>query len=623
MLFTNSQLSAVMKKALLFFACIALLASCASGPTSSAGKNKTPNITRIDEIDMDNFEYADDVDSTEQVDNAEAVDEMLDDELESGVAQSNPFDNPEYADGVNPDDLSESDNPFDNPQYADGAEAIDGQDAVSDLYADDTEAFVYEAPESQDVVLDNQSAEQTGDSGLATDTTETAEPFVPYVNPLLQFGPNPYLQTPPYVSSHAQLDFTQAVDLMREEKWQEARTVLLRLHAENPQLSGPAYNLAVIEVALGNPFAAEESAENNADNKAAGDGSEKDDSENLASTESTDTELAKADSNSETKAAQDAEIAASLNDNLQSADANLDPNNPFDNPQYAEGVEPESLASDNPFDNPQYAEGVEGFDANESDELGQALEVELDAAQADSDSVPNVIEAKEPSNAVEWLDAAIARNNYNFKARNLRAQLYREQAKFSEAEAEYKAIIELWGAYLPAYKNLGILYDLYMGKLAPALEQYRRFDELSEGSDKQVKGWIAVIERQMPAPVIEEPVGQTMLAEGEGLSASPELDASGVAETLTEEQAVQVQTELSDGSQAIDPLAEQANIEAVDVSSEEERAPVALTEEEAEALVRDALESYEATLDENSAAETASADLEAVEKEENEAVSHE
>lgn len=107
----------------------------------------------------------------------------------------------------------------------------------------------------------------------------------------------------------------------------------------------------------------------------------------------------------------------------------------------------------------------------------------------------------------DYLDEAIKRNANNLNARNLRALIYRDEGKFAEAEKEYLDIIKIWGGYLTAYKNIGILYDLYMGRPLDALPYYKKYTSLIAQPDKQVSGWIVDIERRLgaqPAAQVQE-----------------------------------------------------------------------------------------------------------------------
>jgi tetratricopeptide (TPR) repeat protein len=75
----------------------------------------------------------------------------------------------------------------------------------------------------------------------------------------------------------------------------------------------------------------------------------------------------------------------------------------------------------------------------------------------------------------------------------------REQGRFPEAEKIYLKAIEVWPHNLPAHRNLGILYDLYMGKFEAALEHYETVLKLSPEPNKEVEGWIADLKRRLAA----------------------------------------------------------------------------------------------------------------------------
>jgi len=121
--------------------------------------------------------------------------------------------------------------------------------------------------------------------------------------------------------------------------------------------------------------------------------------------------------------------------------------------------------------------------------------------------------------AKEHLKIAITRNDKNLDARALQALIAREEGDFASAEKGYKEILALWGGYLSAYKNLGILYDLYMGDPEKALPYYKKYNYFLAVPDKQVNGYIIDIERRVGAqpapaqqaveePTTESPVGQ-------------------------------------------------------------------------------------------------------------------
>lgn len=139
--------------------------------------------------------------------------------------------------------------------------------------------------------------------------------------------------------------------------------------------------------------------------------------------------------------------------------------------------------------------------------------------------------------ALVHAEAAISRNPNNLQARALKAFLHRELGNFALAEKEYLDIISQWGGFLPAYRNLGILYDLYMGRITDALVYYRKYNELLAEPDKQVAGWSADIERQ----VMEKQSREAAAAE------SAALEAAAVAASEAAQQEVAPQQQEASG----------------------------------------------------------------------------
>lgn len=98
--------------------------------------------------------------------------------------------------------------------------------------------------------------------------------------------------------------------------------------------------------------------------------------------------------------------------------------------------------------------------------------------------------------AKKYVALAVERNNDNFDAHNLRASILREEGDFEAAETVYQDILGRWGGYAPAYRNLGVLYDLYLGDPVKAIVYYRQYNKMLEQPDAQVEGWIVDIERR-------------------------------------------------------------------------------------------------------------------------------
>jgi tetratricopeptide (TPR) repeat protein len=75
----------------------------------------------------------------------------------------------------------------------------------------------------------------------------------------------------------------------------------------------------------------------------------------------------------------------------------------------------------------------------------------------------------------------------------------RKLGKFSDAEAAYMRAITAEPNYAPAHLNLGVLYDLYMSEPQKALDQFERYIEIA-GENKQVAGWVVELRKRVGAP---------------------------------------------------------------------------------------------------------------------------
>lgn len=111
-----------------------------------------------------------------------------------------------------------------------------------------------------------------------------------------------------------------------------------------------------------------------------------------------------------------------------------------------------------------------------------------------------VYQAKgEPEKAEQALNQAVRVNSNNLDAYNQLAIFKREAGDFPAAEAAYKKALVVWPFHPASHKNIGILYDLYMGKSAEALLHYQAYQQLLPEPDKQVNGWIVDLERRLSA----------------------------------------------------------------------------------------------------------------------------
>ena len=75
----------------------------------------------------------------------------------------------------------------------------------------------------------------------------------------------------------------------------------------------------------------------------------------------------------------------------------------------------------------------------------------------------------------------------------------RQQGKFQDAVEAYRRAIALDAGFAPAYRNLGVVLDLYLGETGDALAAMQRYQELAPGAadDRTVKGWVADLKQRV------------------------------------------------------------------------------------------------------------------------------
>lgn len=95
-----------------------------------------------------------------------------------------------------------------------------------------------------------------------------------------------------------------------------------------------------------------------------------------------------------------------------------------------------------------------------------------------------------------WFQRSIANHPGNIGAYNEYGIFLREQGRFPEAEAIYLQALEQWKDSADTHRNIGILYDLYVGDPQKALQHYRRYQVLTGATDREVAGWIVDLERR-------------------------------------------------------------------------------------------------------------------------------
>lgn len=113
------------------------------------------------------------------------------------------------------------------------------------------------------------------------------------------------------------------------------------------------------------------------------------------------------------------------------------------------------------------------------------------------------VELNEPDQARAAFERALASNPLNVDAYNRLAALERREGQFSEAEKLYQDALAVWPHSVASHKNLGVLYDLYLGNWPQALLHYEAAQYIVEQTkgepDRQLAGWIIDLQRRIAA----------------------------------------------------------------------------------------------------------------------------
>lgn len=119
---------------------------------------------------------------------------------------------------------------------------------------------------------------------------------------------------------------------------------------------------------------------------------------------------------------------------------------------------------------------------------------------------------------------ALGLNKTNFDAYTVLGVVYREQGKFAEAEQNYLDALALWPHHAPSQRNLGILYDLYLGEFEKALEHYRISQHLAGGENRELKLWIVDLERRIAEREATAPAENNTPQDDTGATVAPLTD---------------------------------------------------------------------------------------------------
>jgi tetratricopeptide (TPR) repeat protein len=102
----------------------------------------------------------------------------------------------------------------------------------------------------------------------------------------------------------------------------------------------------------------------------------------------------------------------------------------------------------------------------------------------------------------EALKGAVERNGGSAVAWTELGATQRLRGEFPDAAASYEKAIAADSNYAPAYRNLGVVSDLYLGDPERALTALERYKELT-GEDRPVTSWIAELRQRTGKPPLK------------------------------------------------------------------------------------------------------------------------
>jgi Flp pilus assembly protein TadD len=119
----------------------------------------------------------------------------------------------------------------------------------------------------------------------------------------------------------------------------------------------------------------------------------------------------------------------------------------------------------------------------------------------------------------EALKGAVERNGGSAVAWNELGATQRMRGEFPAAAASYEKAITAEPNFAPAYRNLGVVSDLYLGDPERALTALERYKELT-GEDRPVTSWIAELRQRTGKPPVK-PAGAAPAAPTGDASPAP------------------------------------------------------------------------------------------------------
>ena len=106
----------------------------------------------------------------------------------------------------------------------------------------------------------------------------------------------------------------------------------------------------------------------------------------------------------------------------------------------------------------------------------------------------------EPELATIAYQAAVKTDSGFCPAQIRLALMARTEYRFDDSETAYQQCLDRHPDNATAHFNLGVLYEIYLGRYADAVTAYERFQTQQEERDRRVDLWINDLKRRMPAP---------------------------------------------------------------------------------------------------------------------------
>jgi Tfp pilus assembly protein PilF len=147
------------------------------------------------------------------------------------------------------------------------------------------------------------------------------------------------------------------------------------------------------------------------------------------------------------------------------------------------------------------------------------------------------------------LKTAVERNDGSAVAWTELGATQRLRGEFPNAAASYEKAIASDPNFAPAYRNLGVVSDLYLGDPERALTAFERYKELT-GEEKPVSGWIAELRARTGKPPLKRPSAAPAAGSSDAAGGS---DAAGAAPSAPSDQAPASGQGAAPGQKPADP----------------------------------------------------------------------